>query len=213
MNPPTQAERPDSPLHVHQLCYADAPELAAFHAATDREVGAFAYLAESQARLALPLDMGSFTSQQLEPFKEADELRGGHSRLLAGPDVHLDVYTQNQLTRTGVGAGVVGSRNRPAPRRLVVDVREFMAVLPGVLHRQGFYITPVTLEVRLREGGQGVLGGGGGTVVDTLWLHAPPAALSPSHPSKPQPHTHTPRRWVTTSSPPTLWLSARRCRI
>ena len=38
-------------------------------------------------------------------------------------------------------------RPRLACRRLVVDVREFMSGLPGVLHRQGFYITPVTLEV------------------------------------------------------------------
>ena len=34
------------------------------------------------------------------------------------------------------------------PVRIVVDVREFMSHLPGVLHQQGFEIVPVTLEAR-----------------------------------------------------------------
>lgn len=33
------------------------------------------------------------------------------------------------------------------PRRLVIDVREFMSSLPSVLHQQGLQIVPVTLEV------------------------------------------------------------------
>jgi ERCC4-type nuclease len=33
------------------------------------------------------------------------------------------------------------------PRRLVVDVREFMSHLPAVLHQQGMELIPVTLEV------------------------------------------------------------------
>ena len=36
---------------------------------------------------------------------------------------------------------------RPLPRRLVIDVREFMSSLPSVLHQQGLQIVPVTLEV------------------------------------------------------------------
>jgi hypothetical protein len=35
----------------------------------------------------------------------------------------------------------------PVCRHLVVDVREFGAALPNVLHSQGFYLTPMTLEV------------------------------------------------------------------
>lgn len=35
------------------------------------------------------------------------------------------------------------------PRRLVVDVREFMSHLPAVLHQQGMELIPVTLEVLL----------------------------------------------------------------
>ena len=45
--------------------------------------------------------------------------------------------------------GFAGSRARPVPHRLVVDVREFMSGLPAVLHMQGFRVTPITLEVRV----------------------------------------------------------------
>lgn len=37
--------------------------------------------------------------------------------------------------------------SQAAPRRLVVDVREFMSHLPAVLHQQGLELIPVTLEV------------------------------------------------------------------
>ena len=43
----------------------------------------------------------------------------------------------------------VGGRlsTKPIPKRLVIDVREFMSSLPSVLHQQGLQIVPVTLEV------------------------------------------------------------------
>lgn len=44
------------------------------------------------------------------------------------------------------GARGVGGREQ-APRRIVVDVREFMSNLPAVLHQQGLELVPVTLEV------------------------------------------------------------------
>lgn len=48
---------------MHQLFYESSPETAAFTAAAGREVDAFDALAESQARLALPLDMGAHSMQ------------------------------------------------------------------------------------------------------------------------------------------------------
>ena len=44
-------------------------------------------------------------------------------------------------------AGGRASR-RAEPKRLIVDMREFMSHLPAVLHQQGLDIVPVTLEVR-----------------------------------------------------------------
>ena len=50
-------------------------------------------------------------------------------------DMWLDVYGQNSMTRVG-GAGGRAKGGTSAPRRLVVDMREFMSSLPSVLHQQ-----------------------------------------------------------------------------
>lgn len=64
------------------------------------------------------------------------------------PDLWLDVYGQNALTRR---AGGRAGAPKVAPRRIVVDIREFMSSLPSVLHQQGFQLVPLTLEVRQRQ--------------------------------------------------------------
>lgn len=53
------------------------------------------------------------------------------------------------MCRQGGGSmsQAVAVRKGAPPRRLVVDVREFMSSLPAVLHRQGLQLVPVTLEV------------------------------------------------------------------
>ena len=74
-----------------------------------------------------------------------------------------DLTAQNRLTRQaggggGSGSGTVGgitggsSGGAPGggavlPRRLVVDMREFMSGLPAVLHGRGLQLSPLTLEV------------------------------------------------------------------
>ena len=50
---------------------------------------------------------------------------------------------QNAITRRAGGR----LSNKPQPKRIVIDVREFMGSLPAVLHQQGLEIVPVTLEV------------------------------------------------------------------
>lgn len=50
--------------------------------------------------------------------------------------------TGNALTRRAGGAAVI-------PRRVIVDVREFMSSLPAVLHQQGMEVVPLTLQVCL----------------------------------------------------------------
>jgi hypothetical protein len=54
------------------------------------------------------------------------------------------VPAANALTRRGGLLNPV----RKQPRRIVVDVREFMSSLPAVLHQQHMDIAPITLEVR-----------------------------------------------------------------
>ncbi len=48
-------------------------------------------------------------------------------------DMWLDLYSANALTRAAGGRVRAAA---PAPRRLVVDVREFMSSLPAVLHQK-----------------------------------------------------------------------------
>lgn len=61
------------------------------------------------------------------------------------PDVEeaLPGTTYNALTRRAGGR----LSTKPMPKRLVIDVREFMSSLPSILHQQGLQIVPVTLEV------------------------------------------------------------------
>lgn len=53
------------------------------------------------------------------------------------------VPASNSLTRRG-GQMQPGHKQ---PRKIVVDVREFMSSLPAVLHQQYMEVIPVTLEV------------------------------------------------------------------
>ncbi len=65
------------------------------------------------------------------------------------PDVVLGITggerNPNALSRRG------GSRLTPriVPKRVVVDVREFMSSLPSILYQQGLDLVPLTLEVCL----------------------------------------------------------------
>eukprot|EP00955_Chlamydomonas_euryale_P049161 354188-Chlamydomonas_euryale.AAC.2 len=63
------------------------------------------------------------------------------------PPDPIDVYSANALSRRGGGGGAGGAGSGGgAQKRLVVDVREFMSGLPGVLHARGYELAPVTLE-------------------------------------------------------------------
>lgn len=53
------------------------------------------------------------------------------------------VPAANAITRRG---GMMQPKSKQ-PRKLVVDVREFMSSLPSVLHQQHMEVIPVTLEV------------------------------------------------------------------
>ena len=63
------------------------------------------------------------------------------------PDVVLGLTggekNANAITRRG------GSRLTPrvVPKKVVVDVREFMSSLPSILYQQGLELVPLTLEV------------------------------------------------------------------
>jgi hypothetical protein len=111
------------------------------------------------SRSAQPVTLSTSWLQLLPPLAEQTQAlqlqqrNSGRNALAPGPhapnpnDLWLDVYSANALSRVGG----LGRRLKPVPCRLVVDVREFMSGLPAVLHQQGFKLTPITLEVRLKQ--------------------------------------------------------------
>jgi DNA excision repair protein ERCC-4 len=70
-------------------------------------------------------------------------------------DAHA-AHAHAQLSRSAASSAAAAALGLPAlsaaaaarlPRRVVVDVREFRASLPCVLHQQGFLLQPATLEI------------------------------------------------------------------
>ena len=63
----------------------------------------------------------------------------------------LSIQAQAANTRLGGGAVKTGAEaendDEAARLRIIVDMREFRSELPSVLHKRGFHIEPVTLEV------------------------------------------------------------------
>lgn len=77
--------------------------------------------------------------------KTPGELARGRAAMGADP------RSGNALTRRAGGHELIASRGAAGaaatPRRVIVDVREFMSSLPAVLYSRGMEVVPVTLEV------------------------------------------------------------------
>ncbi|KXZ54474.1 hypothetical protein GPECTOR_4g539 [Gonium pectorale] len=133
------------PLWLHTLVYGSSLESQRFLAAVERERDTLLRLIAAKQHIVLPTRHPA--SGALAPG--GGNSGGGNGGGALNPDLWLDVYSANALTRAGGGRS--GGRGAggipPAPRRLVVDVREFMSGLPAVLHQKGFELLPVTLEV------------------------------------------------------------------
>jgi DNA excision repair protein ERCC-4 len=128
-----KAQRPGRPLRVYLLRYEASPEGDRFQAAVARERAAFESLIRAKEIMALP-----------EPGPEPAPGAGGAPALLLPPGGTGPEH--NDATRRAGGRALLLGAP-PAPRRVVVDVREFASPLPGVLHAGGLEICPVTLEV------------------------------------------------------------------
>ncbi|KAL0051045.1 hypothetical protein WJX82_001096 [Trebouxia sp. C0006] len=128
-----KAERPEWAVRVYNLLYEDSQEADKFAAAVAREVRMFKDLIRQKEHMVLP-DLAQDLAQVVVGPKA-----------LMHPDVEeaLPGTTYNALTRRAGGR----LSTKPMPKRLVIDVREFMSSLPSVLHQQGLQIVPVTLEV------------------------------------------------------------------
>ncbi|KAL4433054.1 hypothetical protein ABPG77_006481 [Micractinium sp. CCAP 211/92] len=126
-----KASRPGWPLCVYLLRYDDSFEMDRYQLSVKREREVFESLIRNKEIMILPIAAGR---EQVDP---ARRLPATHQE-----DVLLLGAAANALTRRSGGRG-----GRPLPKRVVVDVREFMSSLPAVLHQQGLEVVPLTLEV------------------------------------------------------------------
>jgi hypothetical protein len=86
---------------------------------------------------------GAGVGMRWNPLMQALTAREAPGGMLAEAALEAGLLSNNAATRRAGGRLVA----KPAPTRIVVDMREFMSSLPAVLHQQGFEIVPVTLEV------------------------------------------------------------------
>lgn len=121
---------PPPSLLVRLLRYEESLEMDRFQASMTREREAFSSLIRSKEVMTAP-----------QPAEAVLDEHGRPRDARAGPVSHASSLPAS--TR------VAGGRGPAPPRRtrLVVDLREFMSPLPGVLHAAGCEIVPLTLEV------------------------------------------------------------------
>ncbi|GLI60024.1 hypothetical protein VaNZ11_002089, partial [Volvox africanus] len=145
------------PVWLHTLSYAQSLEQQRFRATVERERETLLRLIQAKQHLVLPTQpqaaSGSGGAGGSRASGTGTSSSGGGGALSA--DLWLDVYGANALTRAAGGRAAAAAAARAgggglgptSPKRLVVDVREFMSSLPAVLHQKGFELLPVTLEV------------------------------------------------------------------
>lgn len=125
-----KAQRPGLPCRIYLLRYEDSVEMDKFQAAIAREKSAFESLIKSKEIMILP----STVHSTVQPSMDLNHDTGS---LVAFGD------SNNALTRRAGGRLI----QRAMPKKVIIDVREFMSSLPAVLHSKGLELIPLTLEV------------------------------------------------------------------
>ena len=121
-----EAENLDKPIKLYLIYYDNSVEQTTFRAQVQRENDIFANLIENKGRITIPLDVGELNKGAVRINEEKEIQVGGKSA-------------------SGKKKAIMVHRERK--QRIIVDMREFMSKLPAVLHRSGFLLYPVTLEV------------------------------------------------------------------
>lgn len=120
-------------LQVYFLLYEGSAEDSNFLSSLEREKDAFDRLIEHTKRMPTSLPaFGTFSTQEMQ------QSCGGVGGSYAGGTLPLSMDT-----RTGGGK----QKSSQERRDIAVDVREFRAALPSVLHQGGMRLAPVTLTV------------------------------------------------------------------
>jgi len=133
-----RSERQGRPLRVYHLTHPEGSlESQRYLGAVEREKDAMQRLILAKERMVAPVDArGDQIILGQRSLEQAYQEGALEEMLMASRN--------NALTRQG---GLAARRGGPARTKVVVDIREFMSGLPGVLHQAGLQIVPVTLEV------------------------------------------------------------------
>ena len=124
----------DDRLQVFFLLYEASAEDIKFTKSLDREKNAFDRLIDHKKRM--PTSLPTFNNFSTQEMQQAC---GGVGGSYAGGTLPLSMDT-----RTGGGKQKAASKEK---RDIAVDVREFRAALPSVLHQGGMRLAPATLTV------------------------------------------------------------------
>lgn len=120
-----QAENPGIQLKVYLLYYDQSIEKTKYEVSVNRETEAFAELIQHKGRIMIPTDLDGDPVESLEDTAS------------------LGLEGSNALTRKGGIPALLTPK-----RKIIVDMREFMSKLPGILHKHNFDLIPMTLEAR-----------------------------------------------------------------
>jgi len=120
-----KASRPGIPLRVYFLIYTGSVEEQKYLTTLRKEKEAFETLIKDKGTMVVP---------------EEREGRTGAAMMLS-----RDPSKASDAVNTRKAGGQAGENK--APRKVIVDMREFRSELPSLIHRRGIDIEPVTLEV------------------------------------------------------------------
>lgn len=116
-----KARRPGEAVRLYFMMYQESVERQRYMSSIKREKDAFEQLIREKATMTLPAEQ---RAKEMELEAKAEEEQQG-------------------LLVDARPAGMVA----PATARVIVDMREFRSQLPSILHREGFEVVPVTLEI------------------------------------------------------------------
>lgn len=120
-----QATAATETLKVFFLMYEDSVDEQRYLTSLRREKDAFEFLIREKSIMVVP--------------EEQDGKGDFH------PDLVENLSSASETASSRRAGGAVSKT--PAPRKVIVDLREFRSELPSLIHRRGINVVPVTIEV------------------------------------------------------------------
>ena len=145
-------------LKVYLFMYDDSVEEQRYLTQLREEQEAFETLINHKARMVLPTDETGVIGAAAGVARREGDAAAPLTAATGIPGQYDDSLDKAYLANEGAQAAMRhgkssrrGGRGRTAasdlPGKVIVDVREFRSALPSLLHREGFEVIPVTIDV------------------------------------------------------------------